>query len=178
MNYNEQLKETIEVLNKLKLGIDPITENKVDDNSIINNIKVSRALCFAYDVLNQNIKFQKNQQGSFYLKKEELELITLDDKIRTISEIASLINDKVIKEDDTRKKLNQATIGKWLIQENFLVEVKEKEKNQKRPTEEGEMLGINVEVRSGMYGFYKVNIYTVEAQQFIIDHIDCFVEIK
>lgn len=178
MNYNEQLKETLFILEKLKVGIDPISGLRIDERSIINNVRISRALYFATEVLNNYTKLPKQKKETFYINREELELLILDEKKRTISEIAAFINDKILKEFDERKLLNQKRIAEWLLNENFLEEVKENGKNSKRPTEDGENIGIETEIRNGMYGSYKVNIYNIEAQQFVLDHIDCYAEVR
>ena len=46
----------------------------------------------------------------------------------------------------------------------------------KRPTGQGESLGIGVENRTGMNGQYTVVVFNIEAQHFVMDNLDAVVE--
>ncbi len=176
---NKQFKEMIRLIDALKLGINPNNGELLEDKSIVNEINISRALHYASDILKNNIKVTKEVKENFYITNEEYLNIVLDDKKRTISDIAAFITEKVIvHEADCRKNLNQKIIADWLVEPGFLEEIDESGKKAKRPTDAGQDMGISIEYRRGMYGAYKVNIYDKVAQSFIIDNIGCFINIK
>ena len=68
--------------------------------------------------------------------------------------------------------LKYKTIRDWLEQKGFLiVETDEDGKNKWIPSDAGEEIGITFETRSTSYGKpYKVTLYDISAQHFIIDN--------
>ena len=51
-------------------------------------------------------------------------------------------------------------------------------KTTKRPTEQGNSIGISTEVRTGQRGEYTVVVYNKEAQTFIVDNLEAIITLK
>lgn len=68
-------------------------------------------------------------------------------------------------------------VTNWLIEIGMLVEIENAEgKKSKRPTAEGNELGVFVEERMGQNGTYHVVIYNKAAQKFIVDNVFTIIE--
>lgn len=68
-------------------------------------------------------------------------------------------------------------VTNWLVGIGMLDEVENLEgKKTKRPTPDGNELGISLEERMGSTGPYHVVIYNKSAQQFIVDNIFTILE--
>ena len=71
------------------------------------------------------------------------------------------------------KRISHKHLTDWLISiEMLYLETTSDGKNVKRPTENGNSLGITTELRNSIHGNYTVVLYSRNAQQFIIDNID------
>ena len=84
--------------------------------------------------------------------------------------MANRINDLI--DTTVTKPFCYKHVTDWLITIGALFEeTNSNGKTVKTPTEEGERLGISVEIRTGLHGDYRVVVYNRDAQQFIIDNI-------
>lgn len=73
--------------------------------------------------------------------------------------------------------LSYRTINDWLISIGFLEEVPDgSSKTAKRPTPQGENLGILLDARTGLSGPYFVIVYSLSAQHFILDNLDAIID--
>lgn len=171
----ELLYRAKEYIEKLANGINPITNEIIQDESVFNDIKITRCLFFVKDVLEDNInKSKKQNKIPFTITREELKKYNLEEGTLTISKIVKAIND--IKNNEYMKKLKVVDLTNWLVSIGLL-EVKERNnKKIKLPTEEGIKMGMIVENRYGLYGNYSVVLYTKKMQEFIIDNFECFLE--
>ncbi len=92
-----------------------------------------------------------------------------DDPI-PITEISRRIN--ALTTDAQGTILSYKDIAAWLLDEGYLEDSHSEEDNLKRrPTLMGNQIGIELELRNGKNGEYKVVVYTYDAQKFIIDHL-------
>ena len=64
----------------------------------------------------------------------------------------------------------------WLVESELLMEGTDSAgKKMRRPTYNGETIGIGVEQRNGVNGPYHVVVYNREAQTFILDNLDAII---
>ncbi|MEE1138696.1 MAG: hypothetical protein U0M02_09490 [Acutalibacteraceae bacterium] len=168
-------------IDKLANGINPLDDTAIEENDVVNNVKISRCLFFVSDTLqkvieNGGITIQKIKKAEFNITAEELEKFDYSDDPISISEITKRIND--ITDTENSKKLSYISITSWLIEIGMLVETKNAEgKKKKHPTSEGAEVGIFVEEREGQNGPYHVVVYNKSAQKFIVDNFLTLIEL-
>ncbi len=171
-------------IDKLANGIDPLTDKPAAETDCINQIRVSRCLFYVSDILRQVIEndgFVHNSKtagkASFSISQEELNKYPFEDIPVTVSIITKKINSLV--DLTNMKKLKYSSITGFLIKNGFLEEIEvEGNKRIKTPTEQGKTIGIFTEERIGQYGGYIAILYSREAQQFILDHMEAITEIN
>ena len=74
-------------------------------------------------------------------------------------------------------KLKHTSITSWLMDIGLLIElVQTDERIFKQPTQQGNVLGITIEIRHGMTKDYSVTVYNRAAQQFVLDNLDAVIE--
>ena len=88
-----------------------------------------------------------------------------------VTEIAKRIY--AISGNDNMEKVSYRQINQWLLNIDMLYSYDFGGKRPvKRPTEEGNQIGITVETRMGRYGEYQVVLYNEDAQRFILDNLE------
>lgn len=173
--------ETIErariYLDKLANGIDPLTDLPVPEGDVINQVRISRCLFFAADVLRRVVENggitppRGKRKSSFMITPEQLQRVRFSVEPLRITELCKRINDAAEQEDG--KRLTNAVVLEWLEAIGMLEKREDREgKRSRRPTEAGRQLGIIEEERTGTYGTYIAVLYTEEAQHFIVDNLD------
>ena len=182
MTELEKIEYTKAFIDKLANGVNPMTGDKVPDNELINNVRVSRCLFYVSDLLRQMIeKGNKQKQANgkkrpFTITHEELEQYEYTNGPVSISEIAKRIND--IGKNNDMVQLKYRSITNFLMNSGYLQEEKTADgKTVKRPTREGIELGITVDERNGQNGTYYVVVYNNHAQRFILDNIDIIINL-
>ena len=156
-------------------GRDPITGADAPDNDVINNVKVSRCLFYVAGVLDKLLSgeisvaqrhYSSKKQG-FFLTEEQREQLAPFDRNVFAKELLEKIN-RFAEENGCFKFQ-----AKWITSYFLSIGMMYEEDGAKKATESGEELGIITERRlSEKIGYYWVNKYTPEAQQFILDHLD------
>ncbi len=173
--------ETIErarmYLNKLANGIDPLTDLPVPEGDVINQVRISRCLFFAADVLRRVVENGGitppggKRKSNFTITPEQLQQVRFSKEPLRITELCKRINSAADQEDG--KRLTNAVVLEWLETIGMLEKREDEEGKRKRhPTEAGRQLGIFEEERTGLYGTYLSVLYTEEAQHFIVDNLD------
>ena len=185
MTELELMQHAKDYMDKLAQGIDPLTGQDVPEDDVINNVRISRCLFYVSDVLRQvienggiQVKTVKNsEKATFALSFEERALYPFGDFPATVSVIAQRLNELV--DLETVQKLKTTSITKFLMQSGLLFEEESLggSKN-KRPTEAGRQLGISTAQRTGQNGEYTAVVYSIDAQQFILDNLDAIAAIN
>ncbi len=166
-------------IDDLARGVNPFSKESVDDNDIINNVKISRCLFYVSDILGaviegEGIKKPKlPKPNPFDLQKLDLDHYEYSIRPITISVIARKINEL---KPENMEKLKVTAITNWLVDVNMLTVVQVNGKNHKRPTANAESIGITIEQRDGQYGPYYAVLYSESAQHFIIDNLPAIIE--
>ena len=168
-------------IEKLANGINPLTNQAVPDDDLINNVRISRCLFYVSDILrwiveNEGISQPKIKpaKAPFQLDWEARGKFEYSEIPIPISEIARRINELIREED--MKKLSYKHIADWLIQAGFLKLVTGDDgKTVRRPTDNGINIGISIEERESSKGSYMVVVYNQAAQEFILDNLDAII---
>ena len=168
-------------IDKMANGIDPLTDQPVRDDDMINQVRISRCLFFVSDVLRRVIgnggvvTKAKKKKEAFHLSDEQLSRFYFSDVPIPISEITKRFN--ALSEDGDCIQLKHTQLTGWLIEIGALQSIALSEgKTTKTPTEIGANLGIITEQRTGQYGNYTVVLYNRDAQQFLVDHLPVIIE--
>lgn len=181
MTELETLERAKTYVEKLANGIDPIGGSQVSEGDVVNNVKVSRCLFYVADVLRQVIENggvsvqKKEKKAPFSLSIEKQDAFDFSARPIPISEIAKRINALIA--DENMDKLSYRAIQNWLLSIGMLEEALNSEgKLTKRPTVQGENMGITPENRMGQNEAYSVVVYDLDAQHFIMDNLDAIVD--
>ncbi len=180
MTELEKMQQAKVYIDKMANGIDPIDGACVSDSDMINDVRISRCLFYVSDILRQVINNNgviskvNSSKTEFFLTAESISNFPFSEVPIPVSEMAERLN--AMADLNVCRKLKYSAITNWLVSIGALeiVEVSEG-KSTKRPTEQGEELGIFSETRRGMYNEYVVVVYNKDAQQFIIDNIEAVI---
>lgn len=172
-------------IDKLANGINPINEEVVPDDDLINNVRISRCLFYVSEILERVIDNKGFPEKKKKAKAAEYQdpIITEEARLRITpydipvlgSEIVKLINSEI---PEDKPKIKISSLARWLLSAGFLEKkVGDNYKIYKQPTDAGVEIGIQTEIATSAYGrTYFVIKYTPEAQQFIIDNIDALIQ--
>ena len=182
MTELEKIQYAKSFIDKLANGINPLDDTIVKDDDVVNNVRLSRCFFYVSDILRQviengGVKQKKGEFLKFYLSAEQISEFSFSEKPIPISEIAKRINALITNEN--MRKISYRDLTNWLLTVGMLFEETGYDgKIIKRPTEQGNSIGISTEVRTGQRGEYVVVVYNQEAQTFIIDNIEAIVALK
>lgn len=183
MTELETLERAKMYMEKLANGINPIDGSVIPDEDIVNNVRLSRCFFYVADVLRQVVDNggvltkTKAKKQHFNLPMEKRSAFSFSNEPITISEIVKRINQ--LNEGKEMSKLKHTEITDWLLSVDLLHnELNADGKTTKRPTPQGESVGIALESRTGMNGTYFVVVYNLAAQHFILDNIDAVIDVS
>ncbi|MBO5440133.1 MAG: hypothetical protein J6A53_05710 [Clostridia bacterium] len=185
MTELEKIEYAKSFIDKLANGINPLNDESIPENDIVNNVRLSRCFFYVSDILRQvidnggittSIPIRKSKQ-SFRLTEEERAKISISKMPLSVSEISKYLNSLINLE--TTNKITANTINNWLLESGFLeISAQPNGKNRKIPTSYGRDIGIFTEERNSQYGKYIAVLYNEQAQQFIYDNIDAIIALK
>ncbi len=168
-------------LDKLANGIDPLTDLPVSEQDVVNQVRISRCLFFASDVLRRVLEnggisvVKEEKKVPFAITQEQLLDVRLPGRSLRITELCQCITDATGVANMTR--LAPAIILEWLESIGMLEKRLNAEgKQSRRPTAAGIQLGILEEQRSGVHGSYLAVVYTDAAQRFILDNLSALLQ--
>jgi hypothetical protein len=166
-------------IDDLAKGINPLTKEPVNDNEIINNVKISRCLFYVSDILGEVISNGGVGRQSKPKKEDfNLEIIPLDRIVTTPipNPISSLTNQINALKPENMKRLYATAITNWLVDIGLLEVIQINNKTYRNPTSEGLKYGITQEQRMGANGAYYINLYNEGAQRFILDNLQTVID--
>lgn len=164
-------------LDKLAKGIDPITGREIPEDSVLNNVRISRCLFYVSGVLDQVIANggAVGEKAPFTITREQMGSIPITQQPIRISEFAETIS--LAAGDPSRKKLKPTDITNWLLAKGYLQKEPGPDGKQRRvPTELGVRSGIHGELVQGASGTYLSISYDANAQRMILDHLEEILE--
>ena len=177
MINKEKLLTAKEWIGKLANGINPLNDELIKDDDIVNNVHISRCLFYVAELLDEikaGAAVKSKNWKKFYLSSKDAANIHIAAS-NGIANFIRLVNGYIPAE---MKPLSASQLIKWLRNEGLLQEVpKEDGHKTNLPTEKGNRLGIITEVQKTPEGLeYQRVIYSVNAQRFILSNIESIVE--
>lgn len=180
--------EQFEILSRAKLyidklanGINPLNDQPVDENDIVNNVRLSRCFFYVSDVLRQVIENggvvhkPNKKRMDFTISDEALSNYEYSDVPISITHVVRRLNN-LINQNEV-KKLSYKVISNWLKTIGMLEDANGKYGNVRTcPTKAGEEMGITIESRVGRRGEYFATYYNRNAQEFIINHVQSIID--
>ena len=170
--YIIELQNAKSILDKLAIGIDPVSGQQVDENTLRKN-QVIDCLNLAASVLEKEIHAGADREiregKAVYITELQKKRLQTYERCK-VSEIADEIN-AVISENNT-KKFRGTWINDWLEENGYLCRNASKDRV---PSEKGKSIGISSEMNRSLKQNgkeYNVNYYSAEAQSFIYMHLD------
>ena len=170
-------------MEKLANGINPLDDTLLPDDEVVNHVRLSRCFFYVADVLRQVIENggvtpqKKTKKEPFCLPIERRGAFEFSETPIPISDVSKRIN--MLIESDSMASLPYRAIRDWLASLGMLEEVLDSNgKPTKRPTPQGESMGIVLEGRTGLNGPYFVTVYHLAAQHFIMDNLDAIIEFE
>ncbi|MCR5453914.1 MAG: hypothetical protein K6F33_02885 [Bacteroidales bacterium] len=177
------LKKSKDYIDKLVEGVNPVNGKPISTREVIYDYKVSRQLEFLSDYLKDEInrledkiRVKNNDADDelmeFELTDKELANLKLSSKPVSLADVCNMLNH--LRPSSKMRKLKAISAVEELCNLGMINRVRRKI----TPTEEGMKLGIQFkEFQSNGATLTKV-LYSKEAQQFIIDHLDEIMEIN
>lgn len=160
-------------IEKLANGINPLNDELVKEDDIINNVHISRCLFYVTEILNEikaGIAAKGRGRKPFFLSSKDAANIHISTP-NGIANFVRLVNGHIPVD---MKPLSAAQVIKWLKKEGLLQEVSKGDGHKTNlPTEKGNSIGINIEVQRNSEGLdYQRVVYGVDAQRFLLNNIE------
>lgn len=162
-------------MDKLAQGIDPITNQEVPEDSVLNNVRLARCFFYVSGVLEQVIANGGSVGGKqrfreFAINPEQLSRVYLSREPVRVTQLAEMIGQAV--GDPQMKRPRTTLITNWLEEKGFLEKQTGPDGKPRRvPTREGIRMGLSLELRQGQHGEYQAVYYNMDAQRFVLDHL-------
>ena len=175
MTQLETMQRAKMYLDKLAQGTDPITNQEVPEDSVLNNVRLARCFFDVSDVLgkvidNGGMIGGKPKLQTFAISADQLTRVQISQEPVRVTQLVDMISEAV--DNPQMKKLSTTTITNWLMERGFLEKQTGTDgKNRRVPTQNGLMLGLSTETRQGQYGEYQAVFYNSAAQRFVLDHL-------
>lgn len=169
-------------MDKLAHGIDPISDQEIPDDSVLNNVRLARCFFYVSDVLGKVIANggaigSKPKLLPFVIDPEQISKIQISREPVLVTQLVEMITAAI--DNPQMKKLSTTVITNWLLEKGFLEkQIGQDGKNRRIPTQNGSMIGLITETRQGQYGEYQAVFYSAQAQQFVLDNLSAMLAEK
>lgn len=161
----------------LAQGTDPISGLEIPGDDVANQVRLRRCFAYVASVLDQVIQNGGKVGGSAKivartgLTEEQKRAVHLSERPIGITELAKRI--LAAAEVDRMRGVSGVHMAAWLLEKGFLEEEFDDEGELQRvPSQAGAALGITKIMRETTYGVKPMNLYSIEAQRFILDNLD------
>lgn len=171
----DKLERAREYLEKLAEGTDPLTGQELPQDTVLNNLRLSRCFFYVAGVLGKvianggNIGRAAGGQIPFYITEAELAKVSISDTLVPVSIFVKAANEAVSL--PARKKLSVLSVTNWLMKEGYLKTVEAEGSHKRTLTDKSESIGMSCELREGARGTYEIMLYDTQAQRFLLDNI-------
>ena len=160
-------------IEKLANGINPLNEELVKDDEILNNVHISRCLFYVAELLGEmksGTLVGRKSRNAFFLSTKDAVNVPISTP-NGIANFARLVNGYI---PEDMKPLSAAQVIKWLRKEGLMQEVtKEDGHKTNLPTEKGCSIGITTEVQRNPEGMeYQRVVYSIDAQRYLLNNIE------
>ena len=166
-------------LDKLARGVDPISNQEVPEDTVLNNVRISRCLHYVSGVLEQVIAnggvVGKREESPFVVDRSRMGGIRLTEQPVSLTEFTGNIVAGM--GDPNMKRPSPKAITGWLIDRGLMELTTDPEGKQRRlPTEAGLRAGLSTARRTGQNGEYLAVYYDANIQRLILDHLEEILE--
>lgn len=163
-------------IEKLANGINPLNDELVKDDDLINNVHISRCLFYVAELLSEvktRTAAERIIRKKFFLSANDAANISIS-KPNGIANFVKLVNGYI---SDDMKALSAVQVIKWLRHEGLMQEVQKEDGHKTNlPTEDGKKIGITTEIQRNPEGLdYQRVVYSVDAQRFLLNNIESIV---
>ena len=128
MTELEKMERARMYLDKLANGIDPITDEELPNDTVLNNVRLARCFFYSADILRRVIENggeikapKKPKLSAFSITPEQKAAFQISYTPLRISEIVERLN--AIVDTGTVKKLSTTAITGWLVEKGFLCDL-------------------------------------------------------
>jgi len=162
-------------MDKLAQGIDPITNQEVPGDSVLNHVRLARCFFYVSDVLGQVIANGgviggKQKLDPFVINVDQIANVQISQEPVRVTQLVDMLSKAV--NNPGMRKLKTTVITDWLVEKGFLVKLMDPDgKSRRVPTQSGSMIGLSTQTRQGQYGEYQAVFYNADAQQFVLDNL-------
>ena len=181
MTDSERKKFAEEYLLLLSEGINPLNNEELSQDDIVNNPHISNCLKFAAGVIAASIEAEEKERKrlfkktDFQISDEKLKAFSFSKRPLSITELSKRLNELI--DTENMKRFSYSNITSYLVDNGFLQIITASDgKNQKLPTNSGKSIGIFTEERTSTRGPYTAVLYDENAQRFIIDNFEAIFE--
>ena len=175
MTEMETMQRAKMYMDKLAQGIDPITNQEVHDDSVLNNVRLARCFFYVSDVLGQVIANGgviggKPKLDPFVIHMDQIEKVRISQEPVRVTQFVDMISEAA--DNPRMRKMRTTVITDWLMEKGFLEKQTDPDgKSRRVPTRNGLLIGLSVQTRQGQYGEYQSVFYNADAQRFVLDHL-------
>ena len=159
-------------IDALARGINPLTGEAVRDDDVINQVRISRCLCYVSDVLQEVLAREtaKQKPGEVPFSPQALDLsqFAFAPDGLTATHFTDAVN---ACRPESMKKLPVIAVTRYLTAHAYLREEIRGNKKRKRVTPLGQRIGIAEIERTGDFGTYYQLLYTESAQRFLLEKL-------
>jgi len=184
MTELEKMQRAKMYVDKLANGVNPLDDTPVNENDIVNNVRISRCLFYISEILDLVIQnngvINSASKTAFTASKIDRNEVKTSDTPLQISTFAKRIND--LADSSGMKRIGPSKISKWLISRGYLAEntiTVQKEIKEVHITPKADEIGLVVQEKvDTKTGEVKNNIVlTRSAQQYILDNLESISQI-
>lgn len=166
-------------IEKLANGINPLNDELVKDEDLLNNVHISRCLFYVAELLNDvkaGASFARRSRIAFSLSTQDAVNIPISTP-NGIANFVRLVNGYI---PEGMKPLTAGQTIKWLRNEGLLHEVTKADGHKTNlPTEKGTAIGITTEVQRNPEGIeYQRVVYSIDAQRFMLNNIEAIATLQ
>ncbi len=190
MNKAQIVAHTKNYMDMLAQGIDPISKEKIEDDSVVLQPRMLKCFAFVAEIFEEMIKNNGfvaltpenatryevvEKKSAFSLSEEQVHRISVSSKPITPNTFLNNIN-KVV-DGKHMEKLSSKSINAWLLAQGYIVEAKEPtmiNKTIRRPSNRSSEIGIQEqETTDAKTGEIKKQlVLTLQAQAYLLAHLD------
>ena len=180
----ERLSHMKTCMNNLAEGLDPISGEVLPEDTVLNNVQLSRCFFLVSDILRQvsenggvvgQIR-RRNDLPPFSMPSDIRGQIEISAEPTMIKRFSDRINGLI--DVSAMQKLKVTALTSWLVNNGYLSEEINNDKKRKVPTKQGEELGIFAEPRDTQYGSYLAIFYNENAQNLLVSNLDQIIAIS
>lgn len=190
MDKVQVLNHTKHYMDMLAQGMDPISNARIEADSVVLQPRMQRCFAFVAELLDELIRNHGfvalssdeatryeviEKKAAFSLSEEQMHRICVSAKPITPNTFLNNINRVVDRQQ--MEKLSIKSIHAWLLAQGFITESKEPaviNRTIRRPTDRSSEIGIREEeITDARTGEIKKRmVLTLQAQAYLLDHLD------